>query len=140
MPDKNDNNVVPLTEGSRDQAKPQQEDGYLSVRDLIAQKMTSQKGEQTVLDLFTKGILFPHKLGGETGRAKLTQRASAAIRLAAFEKLRTNSHTKAEIGATFKKVCGQDDDFILEQLKDGISISAITDDLVKRCRAILDRP
>ena len=118
-----------------------------SLFDLLDSRELSKAGEgviphnlDTVRRYFSHGILKAHELS-ENAVTRRTYRGSALVRFRALTRLRLDggrSRALVNFGSGFKKAGGEDDGFILDRLRRGDSVDAVTAEFVRAVREEVD--
>jgi hypothetical protein len=108
----------------------------ISAEQIAARDYITQKGKQTMLGFFDKGIFFCHAIGGETNKLKLSYENSVRVRYEVQRRLiplnsKDTPITNRHIGDCFSHICEDDDSFILRGLKDGKSTQDLQEELLK---------
>ncbi|WP_224813741.1 hypothetical protein [Hasllibacter sp. MH4015] len=85
----------------------------------LTEEITDHNGIQTTLKLFQCGVFHVYKLGGPTGKTKLTEERSAKIRYRLCSLLRSRGMTIAQAGGQIATVCGDEDVVITTFLENG---------------------
>lgn len=115
-------------------------DNYLELIDLktiINEKLVNGT-EETIRRYFRKDILFAHNRNG----ASITSyRGSVIVRYDSLKRVKMGGKriSLETIGTKFKKVAGEEDEFIVSKLKENKSLKEISDEFVTEVRYNLNK-